>query len=259
MASLETVATSYRKYTSYSTDVIWASFVSNHWNLHYLFNAFRLTTNKTKVPHYWSGFARLSIGNLSGPSQRASNAESVSKSWHYHVNPDSTIHGANMGPAGTRWAPCWPHELCYQGSYLSFVFFLVGTITTVSDTTNIARIQRQALPKRQSYPLNFGPPYAAPSPYDPHQQSAYPPPYSWGSTYQPARPPQYPPGTYPGQVIPQHPSPHPQQMAQHPQPMTSQPPQMTPQPSPHPHTAPPPYPGTPDAPALPTKNPNATP
>ena len=34
--------------------------------------------------------------------------------------PDSKVHGANMGPilglTGPRWAPCWPHELCYLGS-----------------------------------------------------------------------------------------------------------------------------------------------
>ena len=22
---------------------------------------------------------------------------------------------AHLGPVGPRWAPCWPHELCYQG------------------------------------------------------------------------------------------------------------------------------------------------
>ena len=32
--------------------------------------------------------------------------------------PDSKVHGANMGPPGPRWAPCWPHELCYLGSYI---------------------------------------------------------------------------------------------------------------------------------------------
>ena len=24
---------------------------------------------------------------------------------------------AHLGPTGPRWAPCWPHELCYLGSY----------------------------------------------------------------------------------------------------------------------------------------------
>ena len=37
-----------------------------------------------------------------------------------HNHPDSKVHGANMGsiwrPTGPRWAPCWPHELCYPGS-----------------------------------------------------------------------------------------------------------------------------------------------
>ena len=26
-------------------------------------------------------------------------------------------HGAHLGPVGRRWAPCWPHEPCYQGCY----------------------------------------------------------------------------------------------------------------------------------------------
>ena len=29
--------------------------------------------------------------------------------------PDSKVHGAHLGPVGPRWAPCWPHELWYQG------------------------------------------------------------------------------------------------------------------------------------------------
>ena len=29
--------------------------------------------------------------------------------------PDSKVHGAHLGPVGPRWAPCWPHELYYQG------------------------------------------------------------------------------------------------------------------------------------------------
>ena len=31
--------------------------------------------------------------------------------------PDGHVHGANMGPIWGRWAPCWPHELCYLGCY----------------------------------------------------------------------------------------------------------------------------------------------
>ena len=32
------------------------------------------------------------------------------------INPDSKIHGANMGPIWVLSAPCWPHEPCYQGT-----------------------------------------------------------------------------------------------------------------------------------------------
>ena len=27
-------------------------------------------------------------------------------------------HGAHLGPVGPRWAPCWPHEPCCQGSLI---------------------------------------------------------------------------------------------------------------------------------------------
>ena len=37
--------------------------------------------------------------------------------------PDNKIHGANMGPNWVLSAPggppCWPHEPCYQGSYIA--------------------------------------------------------------------------------------------------------------------------------------------
>ena len=37
-----------------------------------------------------------------------------------YKNLDSKVHGgqhgAHLGPVGPRWAPCWPHEPCYQGS-----------------------------------------------------------------------------------------------------------------------------------------------
>ena len=26
-------------------------------------------------------------------------------------------HGVHLGPTGSRWAPCWPHELCYLGNH----------------------------------------------------------------------------------------------------------------------------------------------
>ena len=31
--------------------------------------------------------------------------------------PESKVHGAHLGPVGPRWAPCWPHEPCYQGLF----------------------------------------------------------------------------------------------------------------------------------------------
>ena len=34
-----------------------------------------------------------------------------------HGIPDSKVHGAHLGPTEPRWAPCWPHELCYLGCF----------------------------------------------------------------------------------------------------------------------------------------------
>ena len=36
------------------------------------------------------------------------------------VIPDSKVHGAHLGPTGPRWAPRWPHELCYLGCAVVF-------------------------------------------------------------------------------------------------------------------------------------------
>ena len=48
------------------------------------------------------------------PTQRTSNAENISVWWRQHVN---RIY---IGSTGPRWAPCWPHHLCYLGrSYSS--------------------------------------------------------------------------------------------------------------------------------------------
>ena len=39
--------------------------------------------------------------------------------------PESNVRGANMGAhlgaVGPRWAPCWPHDRCYQGRLTSLL------------------------------------------------------------------------------------------------------------------------------------------
>ena len=42
---------------------------------------------------------------------------------HPHPNPptNSKVNGTNMGPTWVllvSWAPCWPHEPCYQGRHM---------------------------------------------------------------------------------------------------------------------------------------------
>ena len=44
------------------------------------------------------------------------NLSNTMKLWK---NPDSKVHGAHLGPVSPRWAPCWPHEPCYQGNICS--------------------------------------------------------------------------------------------------------------------------------------------
>ena len=39
--------------------------------------------------------------------------------WQFSCGP----HGAQLGPVGPRWAPCWPHESCYQGGSLYIGWF----------------------------------------------------------------------------------------------------------------------------------------
>ena len=58
---------------------------------------------------------------------------SSSKTESAESYPDSKVRGANMGPIW-RWAPCWPHELCYLGnsinslSKLEFHYSLVAMV-----------------------------------------------------------------------------------------------------------------------------------
>ena len=45
--------------------------------------------------------------------------------------PDSKVHGAHLGPTGPRWAPCWPHELCYLGMLLNYGVFTMAVTWTL--------------------------------------------------------------------------------------------------------------------------------
>ena len=37
--------------------------------------------------------------------------------WHPRQQSSWGQHGAHLGPVSPRWAPCWPHEPCYQGCW----------------------------------------------------------------------------------------------------------------------------------------------
>ena len=41
-----------------------------------------------------------------------------------NADPDSKVHAANIGPIwaeGSRWATCWPHELCCLGNNIPWL------------------------------------------------------------------------------------------------------------------------------------------
>ena len=54
-------------------------------------------------------------------------------------------HGAHLGPVGPRWAPCWPHEPCYQGACMNVVRY--------SDTprNTLLRFARQHFQNNRTY------------------------------------------------------------------------------------------------------------
>ena len=62
------------------------------------------------LPPWWSSGWRLSRWQPSyHPVDRERRVPWYQGSWGQH--------GAYLGPTGPRWAPCWPHERCYQGWY----------------------------------------------------------------------------------------------------------------------------------------------
>ena len=83
-----------------------------------------------RFPHYLPFFTRSSVDyHHKGPVMRSFgvflvvsmdkqfNKEPFSNDLGYHPREQGSWghHGAHLGPAGPRWAPCWPHEPCYQG------------------------------------------------------------------------------------------------------------------------------------------------
>ena len=62
-------------------------------------------------------------------------------------------HGAHLGPIGPRWAPCWPHEVCYLGYHCRGTtnVFLTAVISTRTNPQSepvvfLARGRRSPVP-----------------------------------------------------------------------------------------------------------------
>ena len=80
----------------------------------------------------------------------------------FNLYPDSKVHGANMGPTwvrsvSPRWAPCRPHEPCYQGmssvgcrhSYCNKSLLILGeTLSVMQDQllTSISQLNKWVMP-----------------------------------------------------------------------------------------------------------------
>ena len=88
----------------------WLRFYRRHLQMHFverkmcISNEIRLD-NKSKLvqqeliktSHYW-----------------AHKSTKATVRWHRQQSSWGQ-HGVHLGPVGPRWAPCWPHEPCYQG------------------------------------------------------------------------------------------------------------------------------------------------
>ena len=73
---------------------------------------------------YWHGLYRLHFL----PSKALVLCDSSIEHFPPRQQGSRGQHGAHLGPVGPRWAPCRPHELCYQGSGSEFqVVYVVGT------------------------------------------------------------------------------------------------------------------------------------
>ena len=68
----------------------------------------------------WSNYLSLSESQLNHVSERGHwgfQAQAHHQVWWLQPQMIKFMgqHGAHLGPTGPRWAPCWPHEPCYQG------------------------------------------------------------------------------------------------------------------------------------------------
>ena len=76
----------------------------------YLHNGVSYTGKTTSL--YWIGALYISSSDAwSSLSCRDLTA------WQPWQQGSWDQYGAHLGPTGPRWAPCWPHELCYLGGY----------------------------------------------------------------------------------------------------------------------------------------------
>ena len=68
------------------------------------------------------------------------------------MDPDNKVHGVNKGPIW--WAPCWPHEPCFQGNlYIPWnilVSLYFGYISRLGSSTS-SRMRHVSAALEQSY------------------------------------------------------------------------------------------------------------
>ena len=76
-----------------------------------------------------SGTASLALGKSHDcPSARAVTSKHAGTLIARFMGPTWDLHGTHLGPTGPRWAPCWPHEPCYQGKAAKLLLDTSGFI-----------------------------------------------------------------------------------------------------------------------------------
>ena len=62
----------------------------------------------------------VSIGRSEGSEK------DLTKKMHPRKQSSWGQHGAQLGPVGPRWAPCWPHEPCYHDALPEWCDWLIN-------------------------------------------------------------------------------------------------------------------------------------
>ena len=82
-----------------------------------------------KVPSmFWFVYSLLSFGFIFHSTKRSSHK---AERWPTWQQGSWGQHGAQLGPAGPRWAPSWLHEPCYLGTDVDLTTIVIGCFSAI--------------------------------------------------------------------------------------------------------------------------------